>query len=80
MHPMPHVQVALLGEAADLTYAYEHLGSDPAALAKLAASPFVAKLKVSVGVSASAWKACGPHLVIGCTGRVKEAEREAQDQ
>ena len=46
------MQIAVLGEAVDLTYKYEHLGSDPAALARLLSSkppPFIAKLKVRSG-------------------------------
>lgn len=39
------LQFALLGEAVDLTYKYDHLGSDPAALAGLIGSPFMDKLK-----------------------------------
>jgi NADH dehydrogenase (ubiquinone) Fe-S protein 1 len=42
-----YLQIALLGEAVDLTYRYEHLGSDPAALASLSTSPFVEKLKAA---------------------------------
>lgn len=39
-------QIALLGAAVDLTYPYEHLGSEPAALSKLAAGGgFFDKLK-----------------------------------
>lgn len=42
------VQVAVLGAPTDLTYGYEHLGSDVADLSKLASGgPFVEKLKAA---------------------------------
>ncbi len=59
-------QIALLGEAVDLTYKYEHLGSDPAALVSLAASPFFAKLKA----------AKAPAVVVG-PGVLRRADRDA---
>lgn len=60
------MQVALLGEAVDLTYKYEHLGSDPLALNALANSPFMAKLKA----------AKNPAIVVG-PGVLKRPDREA---
>lgn len=54
------LQIALLGEPVDLTYRYDHLGSDPSALASLSNSPFMEKLKAAknpaivVGPGASA--------------------------
>lgn len=60
-------QVAMLGEAVDLTYKYEHLGSDPAALAKLVAgSPYLEKLK----------GAKHPAVVVG-PGVLRREDREA---
>mmetsp|Transcript_4721 Transcript_4721/g.8177 ORF Transcript_4721/g.8177 Transcript_4721/m.8177 type:complete len:741 (-) Transcript_4721:363-2585(-) len=59
-------QVAMVGEAVDLTYTYEHLGSDPAAIAKLAASPFMAKLKA----------AKNPAVIVG-PGVLRRADRDA---
>ncbi|KAG1673008.1 hypothetical protein FOA52_005938 [Chlamydomonas sp. UWO 241] len=61
-------QVALLGAPVDLTYGYEHLGSDPADLTKLASgsSPFFAKLKA----------AKRPLVIVG-PGVLKRADREA---
>ncbi|KAL6761957.1 NADH:ubiquinone oxidoreductase 76 kDa subunit [Haematococcus lacustris] len=59
-------QIGLLGEAVDLTYKYEHLGSDPAALAKLSSNPFFAMLKA----------AKNPAVVVG-PGVLRRPDREA---
>lgn len=59
-------QIAVLGEPVDLTYKYEHLGSDPAALTKLLSSPYADKLKA----------AKNPAVVVG-PGVLKRADREA---
>lgn len=61
-------QIALLGVPADLTYKYEHLGSDPAALKALAAGngAFFEKLK----------KAKHPMVVVG-PGILRRADRDA---
>lgn len=63
-----YAQVALLGEAVDLTYKYEHLGSDPAALGRLLSggSPFLEKLKA----------AKNPAVVVG-PGVLRRADRDA---
>eukprot|EP00197_Chlamydomonas_leiostraca_P003985 CAMPEP_0202868792 /NCGR_PEP_ID=MMETSP1391-20130828/11072_1 /ASSEMBLY_ACC=CAM_ASM_000867 /TAXON_ID=1034604 /ORGANISM="Chlamydomonas leiostraca, Strain SAG 11-49" /LENGTH=724 /DNA_ID=CAMNT_0049549001 /DNA_START=109 /DNA_END=2284 /DNA_ORIENTATION=+ len=61
-------QLAVLGEAADLTYKYDHLGSDPAALSRLVSggSPFLDKLKA----------AKAPAVVVG-PGVLRRADRDA---
>uniref|UniRef100_A0A7S2QTI8 NADH dehydrogenase subunit 11 n=1 Tax=Chlamydomonas chlamydogama TaxID=225041 RepID=A0A7S2QTI8_9CHLO len=60
-------QVGLLGTPVDLTYKYEHLGSDPAALAKLAqGGGFFDKLK----------SAKRPVVIVG-PGVLKRADRDA---
>ena len=60
-------QIALLGAAVDLTYPYEHLGSDPAALGKLVAGGgFFDKLK----------GAKKPVVIVG-PGVLKRSDRDA---
>lgn len=61
-------QVAVLGEAVDLTYKYEHVGSDPAALAQLVSgnSAFLEKLK----------SAKAPAVVVG-PGVLRREDRDA---
>ncbi|EFJ45606.1 NADH:ubiquinone oxidoreductase 76 kDa subunit [Volvox carteri f. nagariensis] len=61
-------QVGLLGAPVDLTYKYEHVGSDPAALAALAAGqhPFLERLK----------KAVRPAVIVG-PGVLRRPDREA---
>ncbi len=61
-------QIALLGAAVDLTYPYQHLGSDPAAIAQLAAGGggFFDKLK----------GAKRPVVIVG-PGVLKRADRDA---
>ncbi|KAG2438840.1 hypothetical protein HXX76_005380 [Chlamydomonas incerta] len=61
-------QVGLVGAPVDLTYKYEHVGTDPAALAALAAGqhPFLERLK----------KAARPAVVVG-PGVLRRADREA---
>jgi hypothetical protein len=50
------VQVGLIGEGVDLTYTYTHLGSDAAAISKLApGQPFFESLK----------KAAHPMVIVG---------------
>ena len=65
---LPVEQVGLVGAPVDLTYKYEHVGSDPAALAALAAGqhPFLERLK----------KAARPAVVVG-PGVLRRADREA---
>ncbi len=58
-------QIALLGEPVDLTYKYEYLGPDPAALAQLLKGPFLEKFKA----------AKNPAVVVG-PGVLKRADRE----
>jgi hypothetical protein len=62
------LQIASIGEDTDLTYKYEHLGTDPAALSNLLAkgSPFLEKLK-----SANA-----PAVVVG-PGVLRREDRDA---
>jgi hypothetical protein len=57
----------MVGEAVDLTYKYEHLGSDPAALAGLlaAGSPVMERLKA----------AKAPAVVVG-PGVLRRADRD----
>ncbi|GFR43009.1 hypothetical protein Agub_g4009 [Astrephomene gubernaculifera] len=61
-------KVGLVGAPVDLTYKYEHVGSDPAALAALAAGqhPFLESLK----------KAVRPAVVVG-PGVLRRGDREA---
>lgn len=61
-------QVGLVGSPVDLTYKYEHLGSDPAALVALAAgqNPFLERLK----------KAARPAVIVG-PGVLRRPDREA---
>eukprot|EP00798_Chlamydomonas_sp_ICE-L_P030410 gene30410-35415_t len=61
-------QVGLVGAPVDLTYAYDHLGTDAAALGKLASgdSPFFATLKA----------AKKPAVIVG-PGVMKRADRDA---
>lgn len=60
--------IGLVGEPVDLTYKYEHVGSDPAALAALAGGqhPWLERLK----------KAARPAVVVG-PGVLRRADREA---
>lgn len=66
--PRPPMQIGMVGMPADLTYKYDHLGSDPSALTALLAgtSPFFAKLKA----------AKRPMVVVG-PGVLQRGDRDA---